>query len=498
MRHLESVAMLFLVGTTLWLQETPADPGPLPSQPSEAYADGTVADPRNESPSDAHPQPEPVPTPSPSDTDAAALAEVSHRFNELRSALLDHREKTVDWWLTATSVFLTLLSVFAVVAGYFGLKRFREIEVEAHNNVQSSKEHAEKAREHAEKARHLVNEIQVQRDKVVSDFTAETVQKNPDEARKATERTQENPWASEIERAIATAIELQQRESFEESIEKWHALAVVLEGGDKDIAARAWFSVGYLSQEHRRDALDAAIDAYNKAVLLKPDLAEAYSNRGVAKNHLGRHKEAIADHDEAIRLQPDSAEAYNNRGNAKGKLGRHEEAIADLDEAIRLQPDSAEAYNNRGNAKGKLGRHEEAIADLDEAIRLQPHSAEAYNNRGNVKINFGRHEEAIADLDEAIRLQPHFAGAYINRGNAKINLGYHEEAAADLDEAIRLQPHFAGAYINRGMLKNHLGRTEEAIADCQTAVDLARDSGDKVLASAAERVLKAVTDGQTP
>ena len=486
--------LFFLVASLLLLQATAADPVPLPSQPSEVPADGTVTDPQNESPGDARYQPQPVHTPSSSDTDAATVAEISRRVNELRSEWLDHREKTVDWWLTAASVFLGLLGIFAVVVGYIGFKRFRDIESEARENVALSKEHAEKAGD-------LVSQIQGQHDKarsVVSELTAETVHENPEEARKATESIQGSPRASEIERAIATAIELQRRESFEESIEKWHALAVVLEGGDKDIAARAWFSVGYLSQAHRKDAFDAAIDAYNKAVWLKPDFAEAYSNRGVAKNNLGRHEEAIADLDEAIRLKPDSAEAYNNRGSAKSDLGRHEEAIADLDEAIRLQSHFAEAYNNRGNAKGNLGRDQEAIADLDEAIRLQPHFAEAYNNRGNAKGNLGRHEEAIADLDEAIRLQPHLAGAYINRGNAKINLDRHEEAVADLDEAVRLQPHFTEAYINRGMVKNHLGRTEEAIADCQTAVDLARDSGDEVLASAAERVLKAVTDGQTP
>ena len=484
--------LFFLVAGLLLLQATAADPVPLPSQPSEARADGTVADSRNESPGDVRSQPQPVPTRSSSDTDAA-VAEVSRRLNELRSEWLDHREKTVDWWLTATSVFLGLLGIFAVVIGYLGFKRFRDIEREARENVASSKEHAEKAGD-------LVNQIQGQHDKarsVVGELTAETVHENPDEARKATERIQGSPRASEIERAIATAIELQQRESFEESIEKWHALAVVLEESDKDSAARAWFSVGYLSQEHRKDALDAAIDAYNKATWLKSDLAEAYSNRGNAKDALGRHEEAIADHDEAIRLQSGFAEAYNNRGNAKFHLGRHEEAIADHDEAIRLKPDLSEVHSNRGAAKDVLGRHEEAIADYDEAIRLKPDFAAAYSNRGEAKNNLGHHEEAIEDLDQAIRMKPDYAAAYNNRGDAKNNLGRYEEAIEDLDQAIRLKPDFARAYSNRCIAKKDLGRKDEAIADCESAIDLARASGDEALAGAAERQLKTLTDKPT-
>ena len=550
--------LLFLVGAALWLQDTVADPGPPGSQAGEAHVDGTIADPRNESPGDTRSQPQPVPTPNSSDTDAA-VAKVSHRFNELRSEWLDHREKTVDWWLTATSVFLGLLAFFAVVAGYLGLNRLRQIEREAGKYAKSSKEHADNARD-------LVNEIQVQGDKVksiLSRITAETVHKNPDEVRKAAERIQGSPKASEIDRAIATAIELQQRKSFEKSIEQWHALAVILEEIDKDSAARAWFSVGYLSEEHTKD-LDAAIDAYSKAVRLKPDLAEAYnnrgnakdevgryeeaiadhdkaiwlisdyaeaySNRGVAKRNLGRHEEAIADHDKAILLKPDFAAAYSNRGAAKNDLGRHEEAIADHDKAIRLKPDLAQAYTNRGIAKNDLGRHEEAIADHDKAILLKPNLAQAYNNRGVSKNDLGRHEEAIADHNAAIRLKRDFAEAYSNRGNAKDDLGRHAESVDDHDEAIRLKPDFAAAYSNRGVAKNklgryeeaiedhdkairlksdfaeaysnrclakkNLGRHEEAIADCETAIDLARNSGNEALASVAQQVLKALTDEQ--
>ena len=57
-----------------------------------------------------------------------------------------------------------------------------------------------------------------------------------------------------------------------------------------------------------------------------------------------------------FRLKPDYAEAYNNRGVAKRKLGQYEAAVADYDEAIRLKPDFAEAYSNRGHTKQKLAR----------------------------------------------------------------------------------------------------------------------------------------------
>ena len=60
------------------------------------------------------------------------------------------------------------------------------------------------------------------------------------------------------------------------------------------------------------------------------------TNRGIAKNDLGRHDEAIADYDEAIRLKPDYAEAYNNRGKANISLNRADEAHRDFETAITL------------------------------------------------------------------------------------------------------------------------------------------------------------------
>ena len=64
------------------------------------------------------------------------------------------------------------------------------------------------------------------------------------------------------------------------------------------------------------------------------------------------------------------AEAYNNRGTAKNSLGRHEEALADFNEAIRLKPDLAEAYYNRGRMNAHLNRTDEARRDFETAISL--------------------------------------------------------------------------------------------------------------------------------
>ena len=377
-----------------------ADPAPLPSQSAESSEAHTTAGTRPGSPGAASPRPQPVAMPGSSVSDATAEVEDLRRFNELRREILDHRAKTVDWWLAATGIFLTLLGIVAVIAGYISFKRFHKIEAEARGYVELSGRHAEEARD-------LVVEIKARRDEAESllkGFTAEAVHKEPAEAGRAAESVQGDPTASPIDQAVAAAVLLQQRGNIEESIEKWRAVAVITEGIDKDLSARAWFSVGYLCQVYDKGPLETAIGAYDKAILLKPDYTVAYNNRGIAKGGLGLYEEAIADHNEAIGLKPDLAEAYINRGNTKRGFGRHEEAITDYDRAIQLKPDLAEAYNNRGAAKRALDRPESDIADYDEAIRLKPDFTEAYINRGRANFSLNRMDEARRDFETAITL----------------------------------------------------------------------------------------------
>ena len=235
-------------------------------------------------------------------------------------------------------------------------------------------------------------------DEILRHLKAETAVEELEEVKQAVADVRENPMASKINKTIAQAVFLQQQGKRDEAIEKWRAVALDAEESDGDLAAKAWYSIGYLFRDENPEG---CLLANNEAIRLKPDYAEAYNNRGNAKVALGQHAEAIADYDEAIRLKPDYAEAYYIRGFAKGALGQYAEAIVDFDEAIRLKPDYAEAYHFRGFAKGTLGRYAEAIVDFDEAIRLKPDFAEAYNNRGNAKAAAGLIDEARQDFENA-------------------------------------------------------------------------------------------------
>ena len=111
--------------------------------------------------------------------------------------------------------------------------------------------------------------------------------------------------------------------------------------------------------------------SHDKAITLRPDYAEVYSNRGIALRDLKCSEEALAGYDKAIALRPDYAEAYYNRGVVLQDLKRSEEALAIYDKAIALKPDYAEAYNNRGVALQDLKRLRGSAGDLRQGYRTE-------------------------------------------------------------------------------------------------------------------------------
>ena len=267
----------------------------------------------------------------------AIEVEIQGRFNELRREYLADRETNINRWIAIIALVLTII-------GYWGWSRLSDIE--------------KKAREHLEAIEKTRTRVE-QAEKDIQSTTAKIAADHPDKMDQAVERIRENPEASLITKAIADAVSLQRQGKIGDAIEMWRAIALVGEQSDKEIAARAAFSVGYLVKEKNpKDdtAAEESIAAYDRAIRLKPDFVEAYNRRGITKGELDRHEDALADFDQAICLEPDSPYLYSNRGNMKLKSGHCDGAIADLEKALSLfGRDDPEARMELEQARNKCG-----------------------------------------------------------------------------------------------------------------------------------------------
>lgn len=89
------------------------------------------------------------------------------------------------------------------------------------------------------------------------------------------------------------------------------------------------------------------IEAYNKALEIKPDDAETLTNKGNAYAGLKQFQEAIQCYDRVLGNTQSFYLAYQNKGLAKIELGLNEIGIACLNKALALNPNLPASYNNK-------------------------------------------------------------------------------------------------------------------------------------------------------
>ena len=201
--------------------------------------------------------------------------------------------------------------------------------------------------------------------------------------------------------------------------------------------------------------LDDAILAFQKALSIKPDYAEAYNNIGNALKDQDKIKEAIDAYTKALSIKPDYAEAYNNMGIALTEQRRLEEATEAYTKALSIKPDYAEAYNNMGAALTEQRRLEEAIEAYTKALSIKPDNAEAHNNMGIALRDQGKLKEAIEAYAKALSIKPDYAEAYNNMGIALKDQGKLEEAIKAYIKALSIKPDYAEAHRNLSPVKKY-------------------------------------------
>ena len=234
---------------------------------------------------------------------------------------------------------------------------------------------------------------------------------------------------------------------------------------EKELNAEKWFERGYVFALDKN--FPEAIRCFSQTLRIQPKFADAYHNRGLAREKHGDLEGALADYDQTLRFQPNFPMAYVNRGNAYNRQGAYKAAINDYDQALRMKPDLAEAYLNRGNAHGARGNMQGAVRDYDEALRIRPDYAEVYNNRGIEHYNLGNLDDAIKDYDEAIRIQPDYTDAYHSRGLVHSAQGNLNDSIANFMRAIHLQPDYAAAYYNLAQVLEKKNKYKAALNNYQ-------------------------------
>jgi tetratricopeptide (TPR) repeat protein len=138
---------------------------------------------------------------------------------------------------------------------------------------------------------------------------------------------------------------------------------------------------------------DQAIESFNKAGELDPaqlavwsHLAEAYMGQAGAKtgpDHDAAVAKALEAYNKALTLKPDDASIHNNYGLALAKAGKFQDALGELEKAAQLEPANAcKYYYNAGALLTNAGQVDPAIDTFKKGIAADANCADAYYQMG--------------------------------------------------------------------------------------------------------------------
>lgn len=148
-----------------------------------------------------------------------------------------------------------------------------------------------------------------------------------------------------------------------------------------------------------------AIALLNRLILLHPDNAVNYNNRGLMYFRNSQITEALGDLSQALKIDPNLDSAYNNRANCYAAKGELAEAIADYDVALDLNPGNLRAWINQGIAFRESQMYDLALENFDIALIISDVLQERiYGERGRTYHLLGDWNCAVANYQSALSL----------------------------------------------------------------------------------------------
>ena len=136
-------------------------------------------------------------------------------------------------------------------------------------------------------------------------------------------------------------------------------------------SADQWFARALACEKDGRDST-GAVDAYEEALRLQPEMVDALINCGTLHYEQGNFEKACAYFARAAEAAPGNSLAHSNLGSVLQELGQVEDARRHLRQAMQLDPANRDARYNLALVCDKLGAHAEAREHWRGYLQLDP------------------------------------------------------------------------------------------------------------------------------
>jgi Flp pilus assembly protein TadD len=141
-----------------------------------------------------------------------------------------------------------------------------------------------------------------------------------------------------------------------------------------------------------------AAQHFERAVELKPELADNYNWVGLAHCRLERFEEGIAEYRKGLALKEQEPSTARTKSTATMRTN--------LANALTFTANNLSDSPNEEDRKTAMARYQDAISQYEKALEIDPNQLAVHRNLGILLAKLGRNTEAIAHLRKVLQLVP--------------------------------------------------------------------------------------------
>jgi len=186
--------------------------------------------------------------------------------------------------------------------------------------------------------------------------------------------------------------------------------------------------------------LTCAVAAFQEAIRLDPNSAEAHYDLGVAFVRLQQLRQGMEQFQLALKSKPDSIQIRNSLGAVLLDMGQAAAAQAEFEAAVQVDPKSVFALDHLAQALSLQRHYAAAIRYWSRALALQPGSPDLMLSLGIATYQNGDASGSIRILDELVKAHPEFKSGHFNLANIFAHESRFREAADEYAQVLRLDP----------------------------------------------------------
>ncbi|OGT46621.1 MAG: hypothetical protein A3E82_09740 [Gammaproteobacteria bacterium RIFCSPHIGHO2_12_FULL_38_11] len=246
---------------------------------------------------------------------------------------------------------------------------------------------------------------------------------------------------------------------------------------EKAIAADPCQPVFYNTLGNRLRQLarfDEAMNAYQKALALNENYAEAHTNIGILLTALEKENEAIYHLKKAIIINPDLSPALNQLADIYLRQGKYADARDLFLQSLEKTPENCDINHRLGIAYFKLRDFENAQYQFENVLIVDHKYPEVNQYLANTLLEMGEHEKAMTYYFRQLELNPFFETNY-NLGVLFMMKERLNEALMYFDQALLTEPNNLATHLNCGNIFLKKNNIEKAIICYEKANTLKPD-----------------------